>query len=401
MSRDSEKLVPFDRGRRPPDPARVAEFAATARKLQQEREGAAALVSRLLSETPYAEWPRLAEREELRNSGALEKLGQEGITRLHRNPLEALAIAELTTRIADALPDNAYPTIVMAQLRANAWKDRGQALWYLARYQESLTALDHAERLLEPFGTLAHDRAIVRLVRASALQDFHRFEEALALLAECKTVFNDHGDKRRHLICGIAEGAVLHHMRRYREARQVYNDLLPLAETLQNAEAIADLHNNIGHSSVELGEFDAAETHLIRAIQLYSSLNLPVRVANAELSRGRMMVRCGFIQDGIRYLGSTRDRFLSHGLVEEAGLCGLDIVEAFLASNMAHEAEQLARRIVNEFTAAQLNARAITALGYLSETIAARRASAATAANVRQYIYLLRKEPDRAFVATA
>ncbi len=48
MSRDSEKLVPFDRGRRPPDPARVAEFAATARKLQQEREGAAALVSRLV-----------------------------------------------------------------------------------------------------------------------------------------------------------------------------------------------------------------------------------------------------------------------------------------------------------------------------------------------------------------
>jgi len=69
-----EKLVPFDRGKRPPDPARVAEFAATARKLQQEREGAAGLVARLLSETPFAEWPKLAGQVELQNSGLRYKL---------------------------------------------------------------------------------------------------------------------------------------------------------------------------------------------------------------------------------------------------------------------------------------------------------------------------------------
>jgi tetratricopeptide (TPR) repeat protein len=401
MSRDHDKLVPFDRGRRHPDPARVAEFAATARKLQQEREVAAETVTRLLRETPYAEWPSLAKREELRNSGGVEKLGVEGIVRLHRNPLEALAIADLTVRIADTLPADAYPAIVLAQLRANAWKDRGQALWYLARYQESLAALDRAEQILNPFATVAHDRAIVRLIRASALQDIHRFDEALALLAESKTIFDDHGDKRRHLICGIAEGAVLHHMRRYREAREVYHELLTVAHSLADDKAVADLHNNIGHSSVELGELDTAETHLVRAIELYARLDLPVRVASAELSRGRMMVRRGLINDAIRHLAITRDRFLCHGLVEEAGLCGLDLVEALLTSNMANEAEQLARRIVNEFTAAQLNMRAITALGYLSEAITARRASAATAANVRQYIYLLRKEPDRVFVATA
>jgi tetratricopeptide (TPR) repeat protein len=401
MSRDSEKLVPFDRGRRPPDPARVAEFAATARKLQQEREGAATLVARLLSETPYAEWPRLAEREELRNSGALEKLGQESVARLHKHALEAVAIADLATKIAEALPDDTYPAIVMAQLRAHAIKDRGRALWYLARYRESLADLDQAEQILDPFGTLAHDRAIVRLVRASALQDIQRFDEALALLAESKKIFDDHGDRRRHLICGIAEGAVLHHMGRYRDSREVWNDLLPVANALGDEESVATLHNNIGHASVELSEYDTAETHLKRAIHLFQKLDLPLQIANVELARGRMLVRRGYIEDGIRHLGTTRDQFLRHGLVEEAGLCGLDIVEAFLVQDMAAPAEQLARRIVNEFTAAQLNTRAIIALGYLSETIAARRASAATAANVRQYIYSLRKEPDRAFVATA
>jgi tetratricopeptide (TPR) repeat protein len=398
---DHEKLVPFNRGKRLPDPARVAEFAATARKLQQERESAAGTVTRLLAETPYSEWPKLGAREELRNSGALEKLGQEGITRLHRNPLESLAIADLATNIADSLPNNAYPSIVMAQLRAAAWKDRGQALWYLGRYAEALDALDRAEETLSPFGTVAHDRAIVQLVRASTLQDIQRFDDALSLLAECKVVFDDHGDKRRHLICGIAEGAILHHMHRYREARDIYTELLEVARDSDDTESIAILHNNIGHSSVEMGDFRVAEIHLLHAAELFSQLDLPLRAANVELSRGRMMVRRGDVENGIQSLAMTRDRFLRHGLVEEAGLCGLDIVEAFLAREMCSDAEQLARRIVNEFTAAQLNTRAITALGYLSEAIAARRASAETAANVRQYIYALRKEPDRAFVATA
>jgi tetratricopeptide (TPR) repeat protein len=398
---ERERLVPFDRGKRQPDPARLAEFAATARKLQQERETAAGVVTRLLNETPYAEWGKLGGREELRNSGALEKLGQESTARLHRSPLEALAIADLETKIADALPADAYPKVVIAQLRAAAWKDRGQALWYLARYADALAALDHAENTLKPFGTVAHDRAIVQLVRASTLQEIQRFDEALALLTDCKVVFEDHGDTRRFLICGIAEGAVLHHMHRPREARTVYMDLLPLAHDLGDKHSTAMLFNNIGHSSVELEDFRTADTYLQQAAELFVQLELPVCLAKVELSRGRMMVRRGQLENGIRILAATRDRFLSHGLVEEAGLCGLDIVEAFLVREMAMDAESLARRIVNEFTAAQLNTRAITALGYLSEAITARRASAATAANVRQYIYSLRAEPNRRFIATA
>ncbi|HEX2060827.1 MAG TPA: hypothetical protein VHK90_08795, partial [Thermoanaerobaculia bacterium] len=57
---------------RDPDPARVAEFAATARRLQHERHTAAEIVQRLLRQTPKWEWRSLAEREELRTSGALE-----------------------------------------------------------------------------------------------------------------------------------------------------------------------------------------------------------------------------------------------------------------------------------------------------------------------------------------
>jgi hypothetical protein len=54
---------------------------------------------------------------------------------------------------------------------------------------------------------------------------------------------------------------------------------------------------------------------------------------------------------------------------------------------------------VREFTAARLNARAITALGYLSEAIEARTASQTTVRNVGRFIQALRANPELEFVA--
>jgi len=400
MSND-EKLFPFDRGKRKPDPARVAEFAATARKLQKEREGAAGVAARVLGATSFAEWPRLAEHEELRNSGALDELSREVAARVDRVPLESLAIAELSTKIADSLPGDAYPVVVLAQIRAQAWKDRGLALCYLARYGDALAAFDRAEEYLQPFGTLAHDRAIVRFARAKTLQEANLFDDSIALLAECKEVFKDHGDTRRQLLCGIGEGELLHRMSRYPQAITAYLQLIPLANDLNDLVALAGIHNNIGHSATDMGDYKTAEIHLNKAVALYADLGQPLRVAGSELARGRMLVRKGDIERGIEHLHSVREQYLTHNLVEEAGLCGLDIVEAHLARGSSIEAEAFARQIVREFTAAQLNTRAIMALGYLSEAIAARKASAATVQNVRHFIDRLRRQPDAEFVATA
>ncbi|HEX2123602.1 MAG TPA: tetratricopeptide repeat protein [Thermoanaerobaculia bacterium] len=387
----------FGGRRRKPDPARVAEFAATARKLHQEREASAALVDRLLRETPRGQWPQLAERDELRTSGALEQLSAEFAKRLNREPREALAISEITTAITDTLPDDAYPRVVVAQLRAHAWKERGAALGALSRHAEALDAFDRAEQVLAPFGTLAHDRAVVRLVHASTLQDVQRFEESLALLRECTGVFADHGDYRRHLVCGIAQGVLMQRLGRFREARATYLALIDVANTSGDRHCVASLHNNIGHASTELGDFDAADAHLSRAVALLGELGEPLGVARAELARGRLMIRRGQIDRGIAHLRTIRDQFLRHTLVEEAGLCALEMVEAFLATGSSHEAERLARTVIGEFTAARLNARAITALGYLSEAIAARKASPQTIAQVREYIDSLHREPDRPF----
>src|SRR5204862_1834803 len=155
------------------------------------------------------------------------------------------------------------------------------------------------------------------------------------------------------------------------------------------------------HSATESGYYARATVHLDQAATLFARLGQPLRVARSDLARGRILVRKGDFERGTAYLRSVREEFLQHEMVEEAGLCGLEMVEAYLARGASSDAETLAGEIVRQFTAAELDARAITAVAYLSKAITARRASAETVDNVRQFISALRENPDAEFPATA
>lgn len=386
---------------RSPDPRRIAEFAATGRRLEHERARAAGKLQRLLRETPRKEWPWLARNAELHDCGALEELSAEIDRRLDASPREALVLAELATVIADSLPEDAYPSVLLAQIRATAWKDRGQALAYLARYDEAFAALDTAEAYVAMFGTLAHDVAIVSLVRATVLQQVGRFDESVELLPQCGRTFVAHGDLRRALICGVAEGVLLWRMQRYHESRELQRRLLANHGALADDKSLAAIHQGIAQCSIALRDFAVAEHHLAEAMRLYLQLRLPLQVLGIEAFIGTMLARKGEHAAAIRQLQRVRDEFLREGLVEEAGIVGLDVVETFLAEGAADEAEALAGVILKEFTAANLNARAITALGYLTEAIATRKASREAVTNVREYVFSLRTTPEREFTALA
>lgn len=98
-------------------------------------------------------------------------------------------------------------------------------------------------------------------------------------------------------------------------------------------------------------------------------------------------------------LYEARRALLTRGMIEEAGMCGLDIVEALIARETFDDAIRLAREIIDDYAAAQLNRRALIALGYLTEAVAAREASTRTVEHVRTYIQALQSEPEREFVA--
>jgi tetratricopeptide (TPR) repeat protein len=393
MSDGPRKLVPFDRTPRRPDPARVAEFAATARRLQQERD-ASDVVAQALKETPRGDWPQLVERQELRTSGVLERLAKIADS-LERDPQEALAVARLATSIADAIEDDTYPRVVTAQLRAHAWKDLGRALCYLARYEDSLDALDRADSYMASFGTLAHDRAIVHFVRSIVLQHLRRFDEARALLAECRTVFLDHGDTRLYGKCTLAFANLLVRRGDHAAARDLLMQFLPAAD--RDAAAIAS--STLGWCALHLGSPDEALDHFTSAMQRFRQLEWELECVRASYGAGCALLRLGRPNEAIERLRPARERFIARALVEEAGLSGLEIVEAHMIREDIEEAKALAAMLVQEFTAANLNRRAVAALAYLNDAMTASSATPEIVRSVHAYISALRIDPTQEFSA--
>jgi len=387
--KDRDNALPF------PVPERwVRSYEAFAYQLARERSEAVGIVARLLRETPRKDIPTLAEHPELQTFGAHERLISTASAELTRDPQYALLLAQLAVSLSERLPIDGHHDVTRTQARAYAWKEVGKTLSFLGRQEEALEAFETARAEIEDNGLLAHARAIIRLNLSITYQEMGRYDEAGPILAECKEVFRHHGDTRMFILAGLYEGHLLQRLRLYRQAREVYLLLLTSNPGI-DPDHLAALHNAIGFCSIELGDYDDAEHHLTTTVNIHKQLRQPLDSARAEQGLGRLLMRRGLHHDGVAHLRPVRHQFLKHSLAEEAGLCGLDMVEGMLLAGEPAKAETLARTITNEFLAAGLSSRAVTALGYLSEAISTRQASAETAAEVREYVLSLRTTPER------
>jgi len=397
MMDDRSKLVPFSRMRRQPDPARAAEFAATARRLQREREAAAEVITKTLATTPRAKWPALAQRSDFRNSGALEQLGREVDRNLGSAPLDALAVAELSVAIAETLTADSYPAVMLAQMRGHAWKDVGLALCHSSRYDEALEALDRAQAALAPIGILGHDEAIVAFVRAATLQHLRRFDEAQALLTSCADVFRMYADTVLYDKCAVSRGILLVRRGDYRAARELLRPLEGRTDDLSDASVRLAL----GWCGIHLADNVEALQQFTRAMNMFTALGCALPALRAAAGIGAALLRLGDLERAIHQLSATRERFLRRDMTEEAGLTGLEIVEAQLQRGDAdvEDARALCARIVREFTVAGMNRRAIEALAYLNDAVSTRSASPEVVRSVHDYIVALRNDPTREFAA--
>jgi tetratricopeptide (TPR) repeat protein len=381
-----------------PSPERVAEFAAAARRIVVERTNAAEVVSQLLRDTPREEWLSLASRPELQTNGALERLSRAIDTALDRQPQDALPLSLLATTIADALPDDQYPAVVTAQIRAHAWKDRAQALTFNGKHEEAVDAIQLAERSLEPFGTVAHDRAVIWLMKGIIVQSLRQFDDARLLLAKAGRVFKAHHDHKRRISCGIAEAAVLYRQGHIEAARAVLQPLLGVAEQTADRPTLAVLHNNLGACLLELGEFTDANIHFSEAIARMNDLGKHIDALRTEMSTGRLLITKGQTAHGLVRLRNARHRFLENKLHEEAALCGLDIAAVLLNEDREREARQLVDDVLQDLRTGNLNDRGRAALEYLERELAAHDATPAVVRHATEYL-LKSDHPGSEFVS--
>jgi tetratricopeptide (TPR) repeat protein len=391
--RFTENVLPFDSARRR---ERANEFAAMAARLDHERDATADVVTRELRDTPIDEWPRLAESPTLRNNAALEQLSEEVRKRLERNPVEALAIANVATSIAESISGSSYAPMVIAQIRATALRDRANALRYLGRLNEAFDSIETAEARLSDFPGAAHDRAIVWLVKAMILAQMDLFAEAEEMITAASVVFADLNDSARFLQAGLVYGNLLARQERYAEAQNIFRDLLKVATSSGDIETQARLHNNLGYCSVNLEDYADANVQFSQSVAKFTDLGFAAEVDRTERGAGVVLIGKGQYALGANRLREARRVFTALRMAEEAGLCALRLIEAMIDRGNASEARALASSVVNEFTTAALDARAIDAVVALRASLDADGATVETVRTAHAVVQSLAFQQARA-----
>ncbi|HEV8660786.1 MAG TPA: hypothetical protein VGS96_19445 [Thermoanaerobaculia bacterium] len=364
-------------------------------RLADERAAARSVVATLRTSLDAA-WDR-ALPEAWRTLGFVQELTSVSDSVLEQNPAQSRALAQFALAVAAAVPRADYPAITIAQVEGHAWKALGTAHRYLSAYDAALRAYDAARRCFAAFGALADEEAAVDLATAVVFSEIGRFDEALALIEQSAATFASFRDEQRVVQGTLLKGMIHHRRGDLRAARIAYESALMSAQERDDLHTLAAIHNNLGQVLIELNETSAAADALARARDLFAGLEMPAEVGRTEGALARLLLHNGAYERAIALLQRVRQRFLALGMIDEAGLAALDMVDGLVATNDRAAALRLTETVLAEFRAARLE-RAIVALAYLQELLREHPSPAASIHHVRLYVEQLRSDPDRVFL---
>lgn len=332
-----------------------------------------------------------------RTAGFVQEMTAAANSAVDSDPRSALALAQLALAIATSIPARSYPAPVQAQIEGAAWKEIGLAHYYLNEYDASLRAYDSSIRAYATANSLAHDEAVIEFARAIVFVDLDRYDEALGILNKVEPLFEGFGDQKHVVQVKALRGNLYLRLHRWEDAVPIYESAL--------AEVPAgDLHtrsvllSNLGQAFAELGRFSNAAMMLHEARQTFAGLDMTIEATRCEWNLGRLLIRTGEYSKAVAMLFRIRRFFLEKGLPEEAGLAGLDLVDASIAIGAADGVHALVSQILSEFTAANLNSRALSALAYLRDVLPTTPKPASAVRHVRDYLDRLQNEPALLFL---
>ena len=357
-----------------------------------EKEAATAVIAEVLS-GPSAWWRERARRTPgLLTSACVDLLLERSIALLDRSPADATEAAAVAVDIAEQLRPDTCPSELVFAARTNAWREYAYSLFYIGRMTEASTALDAAERACGQLPEPEHGLARIVLIRASVYRATDRLDEAIVLTARAAETFARLGDQTRYAKARVTEGTM----------RYTSGDVagaLAIWLSVEGDPCLDDdgtqgmvLHN-IGYAYRDLGNRALARSYFGRASAQYEAHGMAVEKVRTRWAEGGMLVMAGEIGEGLPILREAWRAFERVGMELEAGLVGLEVAEALLATGDAEEVPSICRAILDRFVSEGMTSRAITALSFLREAVAVGKAPPDLVRTIHSF---LRALPDGA-----
>lgn len=378
-------------------PATIATLRAFADRMVDEDARAALILPELLAGSREEWMPRLLLHPEWRTAGVVRGLLRIAYDAVMQMPPDAVAMTWMATDIAENLPTP--PTNTLAQLRGAAWRDHAYALYYTGSFAEAEAALTLAENHFSDCVVSDYEEARLGIVRSLVFRAFERLDEATAVASASAETFEFFRDANRSASARLAQVHLLFSRNDYVAAEAILRELDKQLRGTNDIDTHARVLGNLGYCARKTGDFDRAVQYYDLATALFESIGVKTEVVRLRWSVTAMLAEAGRLTDACERLRMLTPEMERLGMFGEAAANALEIAELLLVQGRYAEVDSLCRGAMASFERAGLSytARALTALAYIQEAAAQRKADRELVRSVRTYIRALPAQPNLLF----
>ncbi len=376
------------------DRQRLVAFAA---RVQHEYAEAEARLAPFLKNPLAFLRMRVERRQEYRTAGAVRLLVEAAHASCEREPMHARNIAEAAVAIADQLPLAEYPAPVLFMLHGLAWKERANAMRFIGEYQEAIVSLDRSEREFQRLPMRSIELGNIAYTRAVVLTYMDRLDEAERFAAESAGLFAAFGDTERWLLSTAAQAAILYYRSDYTAALAIFERLLKVAEADNNPMETARNSSNVGVCCVQIGNTARAAGCLLVAHRIFVELQNKPELVRIERWLGVLSRVGGNVTDSVVRLRSARTEFDRLGLLYDAGLATIDLVESLIVAGQTSEIPKLCSEAMRYIRRAGNRRQALIAAAYLKEAAGLHQLTLPKVEHVRKFVQRLDARPSLRF----
>jgi tetratricopeptide (TPR) repeat protein len=310
-----------------------------------------------------------------------------------QDPEQMVLLAERAVAAAESVDPHEYGRELVADLRARAFAELSNA------YRVS-DDLESAERILrratEHSARGTQDPLLLaRIMRLTAAlrSAQRRFEEAIALLDACYTIYERHGDRSNAGRALISKGLYIGYDNDPETAIRFLEAGLPMINPATDPKMVLSAVHNLALFLAECGRFEEARRIIRRTRGAYVAEGDRLALIKLQWLEGRIAAGLGDMATAEASFIEVQRNLEQAGLPYHVALVSLDLADVWLQAGRTAEVREIVEEIVSIFRIRRIAREALAALLLLREALAIDRASLDLLRTVQGYVKRFESQP--------
>ncbi|HEX3529992.1 MAG TPA: hypothetical protein VH988_23275 [Thermoanaerobaculia bacterium] len=286
----------------------------------------------------------------------------------YENPSRMLHLAHLAYLAADACTVMmAGSAARLADTRAQAWRQYGNALRVAGRLREAEEALARAHRLCAEGTGDPPLRAKLYEQTASLRYFQRRFEQAIEMADEAGRIYRELGETQALAGTLVQKAISLLYSGEAEAAVRVLNRAIPLIDQERDPHLLLAACHNLIRCYIDLERPEQALSIYFEARDLYKEFNDSLIALRAGWQEGQLLRDLGHLGAAEEALLRARQGFLERDLFYEAAVVSLDVAAVYLKLGKVDSLQQTVEQMVPIFTNLGVDREALAALLQLQQ----------------------------------